>query len=77
MIKCTFYAQDDSKNIYVAKVRSLEVADSIRNNLMYIGGFTRFDMDVWGETNENLPVVPCNRRGFKMIYKSLYGNIPV
>lgn len=50
----------------------MKLADQFIENYQYLGGFNRFGADVWGETTQDLPIIPCNFRGFKIVYNNLY-----
>ena len=73
MIKVTFCSEDEFFNqVFPCKFRSMKLADQFIENYQYLGGFNRFGADVWGETTQDLPIIPCNFRGFKIVYNNLY-----
>ena len=73
MIKVTFYAEDDSKNMFNCRFRSIEVAERFIDNYKYIGEFNRFSVDIWGDTDDNsLPIIPCNWNGLTKVFIKLY-----
>lgn len=81
MIKVIFYAEDNvSKRTITVKMSSVKSYEKFINEYKYIGGFTRFDSDVYGEMDKNESnkylFIPANNRGFEVVYKMLYGCSP-
>ena len=80
MIKVFFYSEDNNKRKITVKMSSIKAYEKFINEYKYIGGFTRFDADVYGEMNKNESdkyiFIPANNKGFEVIYKLLYGHSP-
>lgn len=75
MIKVIFLdnANLSPRVIFRVGFRSLRLAERFDKEWKHMGGCLRFHMDIHGETNEELPIIPCNGRGFRIVYDALYG----
>jgi hypothetical protein len=72
MIKVTFTAEDGYKT-YSACFSSMRLVTMFEERWQNTGGFRRFGMDIHGKTTEPLPILPCNKQGFRKVYLNLYG----
>lgn len=80
MIKVFFYSEDDSKRTITVKMSSIKSYEKFINEYKHIGGFTRFNSDIYGEMDKKESnrylFIPANNRGFEVVYKMLYGHSP-
>ena len=80
MIKVFFYGEDNNKRKITVKMSSIKSYEKFINEYKYVGGFTEFDADVYGEMDKSESnkylFIPANNRGFEVIYKMLYGHSP-
>lgn len=80
MIKVFFYGEDNNRRKITVKMSSIKAYDKFIDEYKYIGGFTRFEADIYGEMDKNesnrFLFIPANNRGFETVYKMLYGHSP-
>ena len=72
MIRVVFYSEDRSSRKLEAKMTSVSAAIGFQNRYRYTGGFYRFSMDIFGYTEQPLPVIRCSGAGFLKVYRNLY-----
>lgn len=78
MIKVKFYGEDENKRKITVKMSSIKSYEKFIDEYKYIGGFARFNAEIYGEINKNESnrylFIPANNKGFEIVYKMLYGH---
>lgn len=71
--RVTFSAADTSKRKFDCRFASDATLDNFVKQFQHIGGFRRFEYDIWGKTtDETLPLMKNNTESFKRVYAELY-----